>query len=392
MDRPETPSTNPIRLLDVFSGAGGLTQGWLSAATRRGAQLIAAVDADPELEELLGWNYPGANFLCRSLSDPFAEPQARSVVSALGLGEGDAEVVLAGPPCQTFSSAGKRERHADHHLVFHVCDFAELLRPNIVVIENVPEFSRAEDGRILGRLRVRFGALGYATHVFHLNALDFGVPQTRLRCFVVAICAGIDGADDPALLSALRVRTGALGLKAVLRAVGDDVTTVGDALDDLPSLASGQGDNETRLTSTPGSEYQVRLRSNDQRLYNHVAVGHSPELVAAMERLAPGETPQRIEDHPLRKKEYFRNAYARLDASQPAPTMTTQTHNPGSGRFTHYRDHRVLTVREVARLQSFPDAFRFFGSQKVQRRHVGNAVPPLLAREIAQALVPLLGG
>ncbi len=70
--------------------------------------------------------------------------------------------------------------------------------------------------------------------------------------------------------------------------------------------------------------------------------------------------------------------------------MTTQTQNAGSGRFTHYRDHRVVTVREVARLQSFPDGFRFFGSQEAQRRHVGNAVPPLLARAIAAALLPLL--
>jgi DNA-cytosine methyltransferase len=384
----ERSSSEPVRILDVFCGAGGLAQGWLSAALRRSASLFAAVDADPTLEELFAWNYPGTRFLCRSLGDPLAEVEAPAVTAALGLGPGDIDVMVAGPPCQRFSAAGKRDRHSDHRLVFHVCDFAELLRPKVVVIENVPEFSKAEDGRLIGRLRVRLAASGYITHVLNLNALNFGVPQTRLRCFTIGILKSTAGGDDPSLLAPLRS-----GLTARReRVVGEpaEVVTVGDALGDLPPLAAGEGNPETHLTSEARCDYQATLRDSRSRLFNHVALCHSPELLAAMERLSPGETPQRVEDHPLRRKEYFRSAYARLDAMQPAPTMTTQTHNPGSGRFTHYRDHRVLTVREVARLQSFPDAFRFFGSQTAQRRHVGNAVPPLLARAIALTLGPLV--
>src|SRR5207253_1789474 len=120
------------------------------------------------------------------------------------------------------------------------------------------------------------------------------------------------------------------------------------------------------------------MREGDERLFNHVAVKHTPELVEALTLLRPGETPQRIMDHPLRRKPYFQSAYARLDPDCVAPTMTTQTSNAGSGRFTHYRDNRVLTVREVARIQSFPDRFRFVGLPEYQRRHVGNAVPPLM--------------
>ena len=109
-------------------------------------------------------------------------------------------------------------------------------------------------------------------------------------------------------------------------------------------------------------------------------------MVARMRRIEAGETPQNDGGHPMRQKNYFRLAYSRLAPNEPAGTITTNTHNPGSGRFLHYRDHRTLTVREVARLQGFPDGFRFIGSQGDQRRHVGNAVPPLLSQRVAEAL------
>ena len=124
--------------------------------------------------------------------------------------------------------------------------------------------------------------------------------------------------------------------------------------------------------------------------YNHVASRHSPKTVRALANLEPGATPQRLTDHPLGKRSYFRLAYSRLHPDEPASTITTQTHNAGSGRFTHYRDHRTITVREAARLQSFPDRVRFTGPLSVQRRQVGNATPPLMSQAIARILIPLI--
>jgi site-specific DNA-cytosine methylase len=167
--------------------------------------------------------------------------------------------------------------------------------------------------------------------------------------------------------------------------------TVAQAIGDLPALAASQGEQVIEFPNPAESTYQSTLRDSSGWLFNHVAVAHSEQLLAAIRQLGIGETPQRFENHPLRRKEYFRAAYARLDPNKPAPTITTQTHNPGSGRFTHYRDDRVITVREAARLQSFPDSFRFHGTQEAQRRHVGNAVPPIMAQRLAEGLIQLLG-
>jgi DNA (cytosine-5)-methyltransferase 1 len=382
----------PIRIVDLFAGAGGMALGWQNASPVRGTEVLAAVDADPTLRDVYEWNSPTVRFVQHSYGDPLAGSEVRAVGCAAGLSEGSIDVLVAGPPCQSFSAAGKRERHPDHRLVFHVCDFAEAFKPKVVVIENVPEFSRAEDGRLLGRVRVRFAEAGYMTHVAHLTAVAAGVPQLRTRCFTIAVRKDIEWPgtdyfgrcfDNPSLL-----RRGAeLPNQSQSVPFADAVK---EAIDDLPSLAAGEGNEISEFVSEPRSAYQTRLRDVTGILYNHIAARHSPDLVAMMAMLKAGETPQQIMDHPLRRKAYFRGAYARLDPELPAPTMTTQTHNPGSGRFTHYRDHRVLTVREVARIQSFPDRFRFFGSQAIQRRHVGNAVPPMVSQFIASILLPLI--
>lgn len=386
-----------IKIVDLFSGAGGLSLGWLSVDTPTRMRLVAAIDSDPTLDELFTWNFPDTRFVLHRFADALEKDESRHVSALAALEEGDVDVLLAGPPCQVFSAAGKRSPHSDSRLAFHVCDLVQVLRPKLVLLENVPEFGRVQDGRLLGRVRVRLSQSGYTTEVRLLHAVEFGVPQTRARCFTLAVRNDL---ARPA--SAFRDLLSASHYSARTKSGNDQplwnhlpnsclpAVTTADAIDDLPHLAAGEGEQIIRLTSCPSSVYQMTARDRECRLYNHVAVNHSAEMIDAMSRLKPGETPQHAMGHPMRRKEYFRAAYARLDPQQPAPTITTQTHNPGSGRFTHYRDHRVITVREAARLQSFPDSFRFFGPQEVQRRHVGNAVPPLLSRAIASALLPLV--
>jgi DNA (cytosine-5)-methyltransferase 1 len=373
-----------------------MTLGWLQAYPLVPKQVLAAIDSDAALAPLWNCNFPGAKFVVHCFSDPMEGSEADSVCAASGIARGDIDVVLAGPPCQTFSSAGKRKVSAESRLVFHVCDLVDILQPKVVLIENVPQFGNVLDGRLLGRVRVRLAQAGYITAVVRLNAVHFGVPQQRIRCFVLATRADIDRllpTDVFSVLAGRRDDDGHTEAHPEL-AVADAarLVTVRDAIDDLPSLAAGQGIEDGTLDSYPTSEYQEKLRDPDHRLFNHVSVRHSAQLVQKLAALKPGEAPQRLENHPLRSKEYFRNAYARLNADEPSLTVTTQTQNPGSGRFTHYRDDRVITVREAARLQSFPDSFRFFGTQEIQRRHVGNAVPPLLAQSIAEAILfKLLG-
>lgn len=390
MSRP-----NLIRIVDLFSGAGGLALGW-KRAHATAVEFVAAVDNDKYLPQLYEMNHPGTTFVSYQFGEPGRSGNAENLCRLLKVGPGDIDVLLAGPPCQPFSAAGKRDPVDDGMLVFHVCEIAAVLKPRMVLIENVPEFSRVHDGRLLGRVRVAFRNAGYSTDVRVFRADSLGVPQTRSRCFLLAVRSGVRAPDRP-LIDLIKATHIAFesngGYSELQRGFVEPLAptvTVEDAIGDLPELAASEGDQIAQLFNPPSSYYQKSLRDSNGCLFNHVASSHTAPMLAAMRLLGAGETPQRLQGHPLRRKEYFRAAYARLDPKKPAPTITTQTHNPGSGRFTHYRDDRVITVREAARLQGFPDSFRFFGPQHVQRRHVGNAVPPLLAQALAERLIDLL--
>ena len=369
-----------MTVVDVFSGVGGLALGWTGLTVN--VRHVAAIDCDETLRLSYACNFPGTTFVAHRFGDPFSEASLAAAGGLLGGINEPVNVLLAAPPCQPFSSAGKRNLGREAYLGFHVCMLAEHLRPNIVLMENVPQFGRVLGGTLAGRIRVRLGRADYVTALLTLDALRFGVPQRRARSMLMAfrIDGQRDGADERLrhVIETLRQEQG----KGVTGQV-----TVADAIGDLPPLAAGDGAEEIQIRVAPSTEYQKRLRQPNGVTYNHVAASHSADLVERIRTVEAGETPQQCGAHPLRRKEYFRLAYARLSGGAPASTLTTNTHNPGSGRFLHYRDHRTLTVREVARLQGFPDWFRFVGSQTEQRRHVGNAVPPPLSHRIAQLVV-----
>jgi DNA (cytosine-5)-methyltransferase 1 len=384
-------AASQVTIVDVFSGAGGLSLGWLSALGNN-ARLALAVDSDESLAGLYRANFPSTQFVTHRFS-PTEVGDGDRLATQTGLTRGDVDVLLAGPPCQAFSSAGKRSASLDNRLALRVCELARLLRPKVIVIENVPEFAWSQRGLLIGRVRVQLGEAGYYSETAVLNASAYGVPQVRSRCFIIGVTVeayrGRTNGDIGSLVPTPTHEISARGVRR-MRTADDSATppTVAEAVGDLPPLNAGEGAEESAYDRAPWTEYQRRMRADSPVLFNHVAVAHGPSIVNALAQLEPGETPQRTDGHPLRRKEYFRSAYARLSPDDVAPTMTTQTHNPGSGRFTHYRDNRVLTVREVARLQGFPDSFRFVGTSEVQRRHVGNAVPPILSRALAAGLIP----
>ena len=162
-----------------------MSLGW-TLASGGNARLVAAVDSDASLRELYGLNYPAAQFIHHTF-DPTDAQASLAVLRDNGLGQGDIDVLLAGPPCQSLSPAGKRVDHLDNRLALRVVDVAEVLRPRVIVMENVPELARVHDGRLLGRVRVGLRDLGYGTTAYTLNATAFGVPQARVRLFLVAI-------------------------------------------------------------------------------------------------------------------------------------------------------------------------------------------------------------
>ena len=370
-----------MTVVDAFAGVGGLALGWMELPGRL-VRHLGAIDADKTLRLCYAHNFPDTPFIAHRFGSPFSESSQKEAISTVDqIGE-RVDVLLAAPPCQPFSAAGKRSLGRDAYLGLHVCALAEHWCPRVVVMENVPQFGRALGGTLAGRIRVRLGRAGFVTAVVTLDAVRFGVPQRRARTLLLALRA------DDGRLKATRALTDVVETlrREQRRGEAGVYVTVAEAIDDLPALGAGDGDEEIRIVASPSTEYQRRLRQPSGVTYNHVAANHSEELVERIRTVGAGEAPQARSDHPLRPKQYFRLAYARLSADAPASTLTTNTHNPGSGRFLHYRDHRTLTVREVARLQGFPDWFKFVGSQTEQRRHVGNAVPPPLSRRIAEVL------
>ena len=232
------------------------------------------------------------------------------------------------------------------------------------------------------REEIREAFKGYVAQSAVLNASQFGVPQIRKRAFIVAIRqdlaihefhfpAGAYDAIDVGNDSHKKA-------KAHQRFV-----SVSDAISDLPPLKAGQSVDGQSYATVAETEYQQERRKGSIAIFNHTARSHSKDFLKKIAPIRPGKGNADLPDGERFSDNYYSQAYARLHAKGIGFTITANFRNPGSGRFTHYRDKRSITVREAARLQSFDDRFIFQGYETDQERHVGNAVPPLLSQALA---------
>ncbi|MGR5907177.1 DNA cytosine methyltransferase [Bacillus paranthracis] len=165
-----------------------------------------------------------------------------------------------------------------------------------------------------------------------------------------------------------------------------DRVSVKEAISDLAFLDSGQGENVQEYLYSAQSEYQRRMRNKSLKLVNHVATKHS-ELALERLKLIPPEMGKEVLPQEHLTKSIYSGTWSRMIENEPAVTITTRFDTPSSGRFTHPFLNRAITVREAARIQSFPDHFVFYGSKTSQMKQVGNAVPPLLAQAIAEVIM-----
>ena len=228
-------------------------------------------------------------------------------------------------------------------------------------MENVPNLLTAEKGYFLHEIEYLFNEMNYRLTYGVLNASDYGVPQNRRRAVII----GKLDAPAPALPEKLKT-----------------AVTTWDAVSDLAFLASGQGTEVQQYRNEPQSEYQKILRSGSNVLLNHVAARHSR---LTLERLSmiPQNAGREVLPEEHRTKSIYSGTWTGMKKNEISATITTRFDTPSSGKFTHPYLNRAITVREAARIQSFPDTFRFIGSKGSQMRQVGNAVPPLLAEAIA---------
>jgi DNA (cytosine-5)-methyltransferase 1 len=239
-------------------------------------------------------------------------------------------------------------------------------------------FDQAYTREILERL----SNAGYTVNHAVLNAVDYGIPQRRRRAFFIASDRALLHFPHPTHVE----NTAATPLLPMPQYV-----TVWEAIGDLPSVEHGQGDPICDYASPAFSEYQARARVGSRRVTNHQARKLQPTQFERLASIRPGQGIKHLPKH-LRPKSGYSGAYGRLTECMIAPTITRWVFHPGSGRWGHPRDVRVLTIREAARIQGFPDWFEFVGTYTQMAGQVGNAVPAFLVQALGEAMCRQLTG
>jgi DNA (cytosine-5)-methyltransferase 1 len=313
-------------------------------------------------------NHPQAEMICGDITDP-------GVLAKLAAYAGKVDLVAGGPPCQGFSTVGKKdEEDPRNRLFFAFLDVVKVIHPLIVLFENVSGFKRMYEGRAYQRLVELLGAEGYTTTHAILDAQDYGVPQSRLRTFVVGI------SDSRSFLFPEPTHLDGVGLFGCERKL-----TLEDALSDLPLIQSGE--SAKSYASAPLNGFQQRMRMGvEDALTEHDGPWHGEKLLRMISHVPKGGSVQDIPVE-LRPRSYFANTYSRLWWDRPAPTITRNFGTPSSSRCIHPFSDRGLSTREGARLQSFPDAYQFTGTRSEKNLQIGNAVPPLLGEAVGRALI-----
>jgi DNA (cytosine-5)-methyltransferase 1 len=394
MGKPSTTSLG-LTVADLFSGAGGLSAGFRAA----GFEPVFALDKDEDS--------------CRTYEANFGiTPEHASIAdfapADLAARVGDVDVILGGPSCQTFSTQGRRFTWADPKdertgLWRHMFALVDAVRPKAFLLENVPGLSHKglayeKDGQAQGIIADHFRKLGYTLRASILLAADYGVPQLRRRLLVVGVLEGLEFEfPDPTHLGGWRrdslEKWEAERLKrGLLRHL-----TLSDAIADLPPLLDSSVD-ATAYLRDPETGYEKLMRSRYKGpLTDHVARPLGERHAELVKHVPAGGTWRDIPSHLLPDR--FRggmrrtdstNLFGRLDPERPSYTITTQFNNVTAGCFTHPTEDRALSVREGARLQSFPDSFDFTGAMSSRCRQIGNAVPPLLAQHLGAAIAESL--
>ncbi len=384
--------------LDLFAGAGGLTEGLRQA----GFKSIFANEISPAYSTTLKNNHTESEIETNDIRalDP------NKIRKRLGLAKGELDLLAGGPPCQGFSvNAPVRSTEDErNHLFLDYLKFVEAFHPKVVLIENVPGMVSFEKGETVSAILASLQKLGYNATVRILFAAHYGVPQMRWRTIFIANRIGIDPADMypiPSHYSKGRANftTKYKGHSLVIDTRAIDYlphhVTVADAIGDLPSLDNGGGEDVMAYDKKPSSSYQKNLRKGASQLFNHSCAGLGAVNLQRLPHIPPGGSWRDIPFDLLpagmkraRRSDHTKR-YGRLHPEGIGSTILTKC-DPHWGTYIHPEQDRIISVREAARMQSFPDHFRFYGTLSEQYEQVGNAVPPLFAKAIGEAIMPYL--
>lgn len=347
--------------LDLFSGAGGLSRGFYDA----GYNVVLGVDFDDMALKTFKENHGSADAMKLDL---FNHDNIKCIEKYLDERNIKLDVLVGGPPCQGFSLAGPRDKDDNRNTLYQaMVKLAAKLRPQAVVLENVPGLLKLYEGKGAKRITEDFGEIGYDMKPQILYAPDFGIPQIRKRVFFVGLLDTESGFEFPAPY-----------------VDKDHYVTCEEAIGDLPALENTYGEEIQEYETVPLTSYQEKMRKNSQQIYNHIGTIHEEKTVRLISMVPEGKNYKSLPEEYSSQFKYH-EALTRYHSKKPSLTINT-----GHRSHFHYKYNRIPTVRESARLQSFPDDFIFYGNKSQQYKQVGNAVPPMLGYAVATKLKKVL--
>lgn len=317
------------KILDLFSGAGGFTLGFLQSGA---FDILLSIDNNQKLSITYEKNFQNIKHINQDITT-FKDEDIQKLQNQYNF-----EVIIGGPPCQGFSLAGnigRKELADDRNLLFlSYLKFIEIIKPKIFIMENVATLAKHNKGATLKFILDSFVAIGYKVKFKILNASNYGIAQNRNRIFIV-------GTINNNTFEFPEEKKEEISIK--------------DVISDLPQLRSGENSN----------------------IPNHIAMTHSKQMLEKMGYVKDGGNREQIPAD-IRPNSGDIRKYIRYDSTKPSITITGDMR-----KVFHYEQNRALTCRELARIQSFPDNFIFYGNSIDIQQQIGNAVPPLLAKQIA---------
>lgn len=404
-----------MRIVDLFSGAGGLTFGFyyklLEGAfiKNNDNEFVFANEVDCHAAEAFRMNFPDINMICEDVKT-LDEARILGLVGNLPV-----DIIIGGPPCQSFSTIGKRRYDDKAKLYIEYMRLLRIIRPKMFLFENVKGMLSMheqipvldndgneqydEEGKIITRpgrlildvIKDQFNTLDENCQLGYtlvgesiLDAVDYGVPQHRERVFLV-------GARNDLLDRIHWTYPRATHGEELERYI-----TLQEAISDFPSLS--EGEKKSEYLQPPRNQYQTLMRAGSNVLSQHYCGIHNEKIRRVIEAVPQGKGRNYINelvergDLPAFCKltSGYKNTYGRLVEDRPSTTITNNMCTPSALRCIHYREHRTLSPREGARIQSFPDWFVFCGARVNVTSQIGNAVPPLLALQIARQIESII--
>jgi DNA (cytosine-5)-methyltransferase 1 len=345
--------------IDLFSGAGGMSIG----AATAGIAVKVAVEIDKYAAITYKANHPKTHFFNEDIRKVKINGHCQAT-------KGDVKVLFGGPPCQGFSTSNQKTRNKENETNWLFKEYLRITReqqPDWVIVENVKGIVETEGGYFFEKISKELNKLGYTTNHAILNAADYGVPQVRNRVFIIGSLHGIKYEFPPPTVS-----------KHI---------TVEEAIADLPMLKNGAYLHEMEYKSAGLNKYQKAVRLKSTKAINNLVTNNADFVVKRYKHIPQGGNWENIPARLMKNYTDFTRChtgiYHRLNPDKPSVVIGNYRKN----MLIHPTEDRGLSVREAARIQSFPDTFHFHGSIGFQQQQVGNSVPPLLAKEIFKKII-----